>query len=571
MKKATINYCRRFALVLVFCQLAMLPILGYSQNRGDAEILPIYQEVPDDPYIVVDRSTMETSPAYQIFTPNYFTSQVNVDANGNNIIGDAANEPSIAVDPTNPDRIVIGWRQFDTVNSNFRQAGNAYSLNGGYDWINQEVLTPGVFRSDPVLDFDVNGNLFYNSLTSGFFCDVFSISDGGQNWGNPVSAKGGDKQWMRIDRSGGVGTGNNYSYWNSSFSTCNPYNFTRSTDGSQSFEDCVFVDGNPRWGTLAVDSNGNLFTVGMGSSGLIVTKSTTAQNPSIPVTFESVSPVDLDGELAVGSLVNPVGLLGQAWIDTDISGGPGHGNVYVLASVNRFSGDPGDIMFAKSEDGGLTFLPPLRINDDIGTNAIQWFGTMSVAPNGRIDVIWLDTRGATNMINSVLYYTFSEDQGETWAENEVLSLEFDPSIGYPQQNKMGDYFDMISDNDFAHLAWANTINGGQDVYYSRISPYGILGTYDQDVSNDLQLSIFPNPFSDMVSIEFSIELEERTSVEIFDLQGRKVISLLDGIVSGNQRLYWKGVNGSGAKMKTGLYFISINSETKSTIVKILLQ
>ena len=57
--------------------------------------------------------------------------QVNVDAAGMNILGDAANEPSIAIDPTAPNRITIGWRQFDTVSSNFRQAGVAWSNDGG--------------------------------------------------------------------------------------------------------------------------------------------------------------------------------------------------------------------------------------------------------------------------------------------------------------------------------------------------------------------------------------------------------------------------------------------------------
>ena len=550
----------------------LLPILLFSQNRSGHLLNQQYQEIPDDPYIIVDRSLMERGPAYQVFSPNYFTTQVNVDGNGNDILGDAANEPSIAIDPTNPDRIVIGWRQFDTVNSNFRQAGNAYSLNGGYDWINQTVLTPGVFRSDPVLDFDSNGNLFYNSLTANFFCDVFSITDGGQDWGVPVPAKGGDKQWMRIDRSSGIGAGNNYSYWSSNYSTCSPFNFTRSTDGAQSFEDCVSVDGNPRWGTLAVDSDGILYTVGMSINGLIVTRSVTAQDPASPVIFDSVSQVDLDGELSVGPLVNPVGLLGQAWIDVDISGGQGHGNIYVLASVNRYSnGDPGDVMFAKSIDGGITFSAPIRINSDSGTNSIQWFGTMSVAPNGRIDAIWLDTRNAVNMINSVLYYSFSEDQGITWSENEPISIEFDPSVGYPQQNKMGDYFDMVSDNDYAHLAWTNTINGGQDVYYTRISPYGILSSNEDLLNDNLPYSIFPNPFRDEVFIHFNVDNEERTTVEVFDIQGRKVTTLLDDIVSGKQQLNWKGVNGAGVQMKSGLYFISIISETKSVIVKILLQ
>ena len=57
--------------------------------------------------------------------------QVNVNAFGNNIAGDAANEPSIAVDPTDPLRIAIGWRQFDNVASDFRQAGWAFTADGG--------------------------------------------------------------------------------------------------------------------------------------------------------------------------------------------------------------------------------------------------------------------------------------------------------------------------------------------------------------------------------------------------------------------------------------------------------
>src|SRR3981081_1238362 len=41
-----------------------------------------------------------------------FTSyQVNVNANGQNITGDAANEPSICVDPTNLSRMADGWRK----------------------------------------------------------------------------------------------------------------------------------------------------------------------------------------------------------------------------------------------------------------------------------------------------------------------------------------------------------------------------------------------------------------------------------------------------------------------------
>jgi hypothetical protein len=102
-----------------------------------------------------------------------------VSATGANITGDAANEPSIAMDPTNPNRLVIAWRQFDTITSNFRQAGWAYSHDGGLTWTFPGVLEPGVFRSDPVVRADSNGVFYYMSLRGDFTCQVFLSRDGG--------------------------------------------------------------------------------------------------------------------------------------------------------------------------------------------------------------------------------------------------------------------------------------------------------------------------------------------------------------------------------------------------------
>src|SRR5438093_1078456 len=42
----------------------------------------------------------------------FVSHQVNVNGAGQNITGDAGNEPSISVDPTDHNRMVIGWRQF---------------------------------------------------------------------------------------------------------------------------------------------------------------------------------------------------------------------------------------------------------------------------------------------------------------------------------------------------------------------------------------------------------------------------------------------------------------------------
>ena len=83
---------------------------------------------------------LETGPR-MISQFGLFTSfQVNVDASGNNILGDAANEPSITVDPTNHTRMAIGWRQFNSVNSDFRQGGWGFTTDAGSTWTFPGVL-----------------------------------------------------------------------------------------------------------------------------------------------------------------------------------------------------------------------------------------------------------------------------------------------------------------------------------------------------------------------------------------------------------------------------------------------
>jgi hypothetical protein len=112
-----------------------------------------------------------------------FTSyQVNVTLDGQNITADAANEPSIVVDPTNRNKMSIGWRQFDSVASNFRQAGYGYTSNGGTSWTFPGVLQNNVFRSDPVLASNATGSFFYLSLTGSLLTDLWRSLTGGQSF-----------------------------------------------------------------------------------------------------------------------------------------------------------------------------------------------------------------------------------------------------------------------------------------------------------------------------------------------------------------------------------------------------
>ena len=92
---------------------------------------------------------------------------------------------------------------------------------------------------------------------------------------------------------------------------------------------------------------------------------------------------------------------------------------------------------------------------------------------------------------------------------------------------MGDYFDMVSDNAGAHLAWTNTFNGEQDVYYSHITPNVANGIIEY--SGNFNISIFPNPTNG----KFQISNEtSNVDIEIFNVVGVKVFS-----ISINQKIY----------------------------------
>src|SRR6266478_1501403 len=426
---------------------------------------------------------LETSP--RMISPHgvFISYQVNVDANGNNIVGDAANECSISVDPTNTSKMAIGWRQFDSVSSNFRQGGWGYTTDAGVTWTFPGVLEPGVFRSDPVTNSDEVGTFFYLSLLQTFCENMYRSINGGQSWTELQAdglAGGGDKEWFAIDKTNGPGHGFQYQSNDGADCSGNGVQFQRSTDGGVTWQPPIDIPNEPTTGTLDVDTNGNLFIGGEGFSPFYCVRSMNAQFGGQTPTFDQITQVDMGGVIGGFGGINPDGLWGQLFLTIDHSGTATNNNIYMLASVVPPGRSTTDVMFVRSTDDGATFSAPVKVNDDpVNPSKWHWFGTFSVAPNGRLDAVWYDTRNAANNTDSQLFYSFSTDAGVTWAPNVAVSNSFNPFEGYPNQNKIGDYITIVSDNTGGNVAYAATFNFNpnrgqheEDVYYVRVSPSG---------------------------------------------------------------------------------------------------
>ena len=459
---------------------------------ASGQLAPTQRVVRDVPLETYDNPpaaprVLETSPQMISQFASFTSVQVNVDASGQNILGDAANECSISVNPVDGSKKTIAWRQFNDVTSNFRQGGWGYTTNGGATWTFPGVLENNVFRSDPVTNSDEVGNFFYLSLQSdvnqSFFCDdLWRSLNGGQSWtllSGEKGAGGGDKQWLTIDKTNGPGHGFQYQADDGINCSGGGVQFQRSIDGGVTWQSPIVIPNSPTDGTLDVDSNGNLFIGGEGFSTFFCERSSNAQIATQTPRFDQSTSVNMGGFLGFGG-INPAGLDGMVFLAIDHSGGSTNNNIYMLASVVPNGRSTTDVMFVRSTDGGLTFSAPKKINDDpVNPSKWHWFGTFSVAPNGRLDAVWYDSRNAANNTDSQLFYSWSTDGGLTWAPNVAVSNSFNPSEGYPNQSKIGDYITIVSDNTGADVAYAATFNFNatrnqheEDVYYVRVTPTG---------------------------------------------------------------------------------------------------
>ena len=217
---------------------------------------------------------------------------------------------------------------------------------------------------------------------------------------------------------------------------------------------------------------------------------------------------------------------------------------------------------------------------------------MSVAPNGRIDVIWNDNREGGLPPFAALYYSFSMDGGLTWSPNQRISPTFNSHVGWPNQDKIGDYYDMVSDDVGASLAWAATFNGEQDVYYTRIGDWdcnvnGIPDSIDiatkqsgdinengmPDECEGLPTAVVaspspwrlmqntPNPFNPATTIRLVVpDGGARVTLRVYDVEGRLIRTLIDGHrPSGPDAVVWDGSDAAGNPAATGLYFYRLEA------------
>ena len=78
-----------------------------------------------------------------------------------------------------------------------------------------------------------------------------------------------------------------------------------------------------------------------------------------------------------------------------------------------------------------------------------------------------------------------------------------------------------------------------------------------------QISCYPNPFSNQITITFpQINKSETNEVIVYNYVGK----IIKRIKSNNEKIIWNGTNNSGNKCLPGIYYIKVNSSIHKVIL-----
>lgn len=82
---------------------------------------------------------------------------------------------------------------------------------------------------------------------------------------------------------------------------------------------------------------------------------------------------------------------------------------------------------------------------------------------------------------------------------------------------------------------------------------------------------YPNPFNPETTIDFSLKEETNVKVEIFNIKGQKVTTLIDDmLIAGHHSVVWNGTDSNGNHVSSGVYFSKMQAGNTISIRKMML-
>ena len=427
-----------------------------------------------DPMVMVPGYTQPDQDAIQ-------ATVLTIDDYDNFKLGVDFAECSITSNPLNPLEMYAVW------NSTGTAGGKGYRTVNGFDWIAANPSWTGMM-GDVVVTSDSTGRLIYENMYGNISgCKVATSTDFGLSWDPVVVAiTGNDKNWIVADQTGG--SYSNYIY--TTMTASGGGNHARSINGGGSFINtntfntqslpgmmvCVGPNNGAQGGALYVVTNSgssfaSTYTFYESTDGGSNFSYKSAQN------FANYVGSNVGGRNSVQNMrTRP-----YPFICADNSYGPNRGRMYLVYASNYPSGNGNkpNIYCRYSDNGGTTWSSAVMVNDDPETLNNNWFpAPWCDIKTGRLFISWMDTRDCPTSDSALMYASFSDNGGVTFAQNQKVSnkkmrINCTSCGGGGTPAYYGDYNGVTSNGLTSVMAWTDFRDNNFGSYVSYFPDYAV--------------------------------------------------------------------------------------------------
>jgi hypothetical protein len=380
------------------------------------------------------------------------------------------NEPTIAINLGNNNILAAGANDYSSGDS---WAGTYYSINGGAIWSAGLIPKIGSLAAystagDPWISF-AGANIAYysgiafNRQTAPNAVFLATSNNGGATFNNPTIVESTTDPNIFHDKPWNAADGNNvYVVWTKFQSGMSPIVFKASNNQGATFgsEVAVSEPGNNQ-------DQGSQVAVGPGGVIYVAWEDFNINRFLFDKSANGGGSFGIDTQ--VTSIVPiPSPLPNKAFRTNSfpyMAVNKNNGNIYIV--WNDYRNGDSDILFTKSTDSGATWSAPIRVNDDpLHNGKDQFFPAISVdQSNGKINIVFYDSRNDPNNHMIDLYYAESTNGGLSFEPNQrVTTVASDPSLDGFGGQFIGDYIGLASGTGNHHPVWADIRTGNADIF-----------------------------------------------------------------------------------------------------------
>lgn len=400
-------------------------------------------------------------------------------------------EPDIAVNPNDPDHIVLG-----TIDYNFPNNTAYVSIDGGATWDGPRQVRylrrDRVSGGDPVVEFDSQGNVLMGSISIGIkeytvgnavgFALVSSISvaksvDGGYEWQEPVSAaRSSVDVELEEDLTGRLRGKISLGFLDKPWMTVGPHPTIEDTEVIY----VTYVEFNTSYEVFYIGEVATLGSPQVDTTPYVVSSTDgghtwsepVAAGPTVRRSYGEIS--ETEGQ------ANAIGT--KRVVQGPVPAVDSQGNVFVTwldSTDDESQKGLGEFYIAKSKDGGESFEDPKRIASFLEPgfrprNAYfrYWasvFPKMVIGPADEIYIVYVAIPPDNETDEGDVFFIRSMDGGNRWSQPKQLNhdrgtaLQFFPAVD-------------VGPDGTIHVMWGDMrddpVETRYHIYYTRSADQG---------------------------------------------------------------------------------------------------